>query len=61
MPVNIFTYRRNRGLSQAQLAKLCGVTQQAIQKIEKGTGKPSFDTLMKLAEALGVTVNDLVA
>ena len=61
MPVNIFTYRRNLGLSQAQLGKMCGITQQAINRIEKGITKPSFDTLIKLAEALGVTVNDLVA
>ena len=61
MPVNIYTYRRNLGLSQAQLAEKCGITQQAIHLIEKGARKPSFDTLLKLAEALKVTVNDLVA
>ena len=56
----IFTLRHNLGLSQQCLASRCGVTQQFIQRIEKGKVKPSIRTLIKIADALGVTVNELI-
>ena len=56
----LFILRRNRGLSQLQLARMCGFTQQFIQRIEKGKVEPSIRSAMKIAEALGVTVDELV-
>jgi len=53
-------WRRHRGLTQVALAERAGVTQAAIASIERGKRKPSVELLMKLADALGVTMDDLV-
>ena len=44
--------RRARGLSQAELAELCGTTQSAIARFERGGRPPRIDTLLRIAEAL---------
>jgi ribosome-binding protein aMBF1 (putative translation factor) len=44
--------RRERGLSQAELAELCGTTQSAIARLEGGGRPPRIDTLLRLANAL---------
>jgi transcriptional regulator with XRE-family HTH domain len=44
--------RRVRGLSQAQLAELCGTTQSAIARLEGGGRPPRIDTLLRIANAL---------
>jgi hypothetical protein len=40
-------------LSQAALAARAGTSQQALSKIENGSGSPSVETLSKLAAAVG--------
>src|SRR5919106_6443352 len=44
--------RGERGLSQAELAELCGTTQSAIARLEGGGRPPRIDTLLRLANAL---------
>jgi len=44
--------RRELGLSQAQLAKLCETTQSAIARLESGGRPPRIDTLLRIAHAL---------
>lgn len=44
--------RRALGLSQAELARVCGTTQSAIARLESGGRPPRIDTLLKLAHAL---------
>jgi transcriptional regulator with XRE-family HTH domain len=44
--------RRELGLSQAQLAKLCNTTQSAIARLESGGRPPRIDTLQRIADAL---------
>lgn len=52
--------RKEKGISQQELAdKLC-VVRQTISKWEKGLSLPDAEMLMKLAEVLGVTVNELL-
>lgn len=43
-------------LSQAEYAKLCGVSAGTLSKIEAGTGDPSIGTLEKLLRPFGFTV-----
>lgn len=52
--------RRKRKLTQVELAQRAGVGQSAISEIERGSCKPSFDLLVRLAKALECTLNDLV-
>jgi len=44
--------RRERGLSQSELARLTGTTQSAIARLESGQRPPRIDTLLRIAEAL---------
>jgi transcriptional regulator with XRE-family HTH domain len=44
--------RRARELSQHALADLCGTTQSAIARLERGARPPRLDTLLRIANAL---------
>ena|SRR5512142_1843035 len=44
--------RATMGLSQRELAELCGTTQSAIARLERGGRPPRIDTLLRIAEAL---------
>ena len=50
--------RRLRGMTQAELGELLGITKQAISKMEQ-TEKMEDDRLDEIASALGVTVEGL--
>jgi mRNA interferase RelE/StbE len=53
-------YRDLRGLTQSALSDLSGVNRVQIAEIEAGRKSGSVATLQKLAEALAVTVDDLI-
>jgi transcriptional regulator with XRE-family HTH domain len=44
--------RRARQISQQELADLCGTTQSAIARFERGGRPPRIDTLLRMANAL---------
>jgi ribosome-binding protein aMBF1 (putative translation factor) len=44
--------RHARNLSQQELAELCGTTQSAIARFERGGRPPRIDTLLRISEAL---------
>lgn len=52
-------YREQKAISQTQLSILCDCGTGTIGGIEAGKAKPSWDMLLKIAEALGVTPADL--
>lgn len=58
---NLVRLRRERGLTQEQLAELSGVSQQYISGLERGNRNPSVVTLFEIAQALGVNHVELVA
>jgi len=45
--------RQDAGLTQAQLAKLVGVSQQQIAKLENPDENPTLKTIEKVSKALG--------
>ena len=51
--------RKERGLTQSDLASMCGTTQQQIAKIEGGIVDPKLSTLRKIAESLEIELADL--
>jgi ribosome-binding protein aMBF1 (putative translation factor) len=44
--------RKAWGVSQRELAELCGTTQSAIARVERGARPPRIDTLARIAAAL---------
>jgi transcriptional regulator with XRE-family HTH domain len=56
---NLKKYRESCNLTQAQLAKAAGVTQSLIGHIERGIKIPSLAVTFDLADALGITVDEL--
>ena len=57
--LNMKYYREKLGISQSQLSILCDCGTGTIGGIESGKAKPSFDMLIKIAEALKITPADL--
>ncbi len=51
---NLKKFRKQKKLSQAQLAELCNVSTGTIGNIECGLAKPSFDLILTMADILGV-------
>ncbi|HXF31577.1 MAG TPA: helix-turn-helix transcriptional regulator [Solirubrobacterales bacterium] len=58
---NVFTARRRAGFSQEELGALASVHRTHVGFIEIGQRLPRADTLIKLASALAVGVEELVA
>lgn len=51
--------RKARKISQGELAKQVGVHTNVMGRYERGEAKPSIDVAMKLADALGVSLDFL--
>ena len=58
---NIQTIRKFRGMKQQELADKIGINMQSLSKIERGVNYPTFDTLEKIMDVLGVTPNELLS
>lgn len=52
--------RKEKGLTQKQLAQQLNLTDKAISKWERELGCPDITTLPRLAEVLGVSVSELI-
>ena len=57
---NLKTLRKQRGLSQQELAVRLHVVRQTVSKWEKGLSVPDADTLIRIAEILEVSVETLL-
>lgn len=58
---NLFMVRRRAGFSQEELGALTCLHRTEIGMVENGTRLPRVDTLIKLAAALGVRAEELLA
>lgn len=52
--IEILRYRIDHGLTQTALARLLGMKQPAVSRLETGEVNPSWDTLVRLADVLGL-------
>lgn len=57
----IATCRKEKKLTQAQLAEKFNITDRAVSKWETGKSMPDSSIMLKLCEILGITVNDLLS
>ena len=55
---NIATYRKAKGLTQAELAEKLNYSDKSISKWERGEGFPDIFTLKELADFFGIKVGD---
>ena len=53
-------YRELHGVTQKQMAEWLEMTPNAYQKYELGTREPNLTTLIKIADILEVSLDDLV-
>jgi len=56
---NLKFYRKQNGISQEKLAELCDVSTSTISCVESFHQNPSFDLILKIAEALSIHPADL--
>lgn len=59
--VNIVSYRKRWGLTQAALAEKLNYSDKAVSKWERGESLPDVQILIQLADMFQITVNDLLA
>lgn len=52
--------RKERGLSQTDLADKCGLNFSDISRYERGTVSPTLENFVKIAQALEVSPEDLL-
>jgi transcriptional regulator with XRE-family HTH domain len=51
---NVTTWRKLRGLTQAQLAERAGVSRGTLTRLEGGDGGVSVENLLRILRALGI-------
>lgn len=52
--------RERRGLTLQQMEEITGIALNTISRYERGVISPNADTALKIAQALGVTVDELL-
>jgi len=58
---NLASLRHTRGLTQEALARSAKVPRSTVANLESGAGNPSLVVLVKVAQALGVPIDELLA
>jgi len=56
----ISTLRKEKGMTQKELADLLNITDKAVSKWERDLAYPDTQTIPKLADILGVSVEELI-
>ena len=56
----VYHLRMKKKLTQVELAEKAHITQSTVQAYESGRAKPMYNTMVALANALEVNVDDLM-
>ena len=59
-PARLIQLRKEKGLTQQQMADAIGLHLTQIKRYESGASQPSLEALRKIAVALGVTTDSLL-
>ncbi len=51
--------RQNKGLSRNTLARLCGINEKYLGKIERGESSPSCYVIKKISRGLKVKISEI--
>lgn len=57
----IAALRKEKGLTQAQLAERLAIVQKNVHRLESGTQNLTLRTIAKIAHAIGVEIDDVLA
>lgn len=57
---NVRIKRLERGLTQCDMADILGTSQPAYSALERGTRVPGLDMIVRISNALDVTIADLL-
>jgi len=60
LATNVRRLRERRGLTQQELAELSGVPRPTIANLESGTANPTLSVLLRVADTLAASVEELV-
>jgi len=61
LAANIRFVRERRGLTQAALARLCGLPRSTVAQTESGSGNPTLAVLSRMAAALQLSIEELLS
>ena len=53
--------RKQKSLTQMQLAEKLGITDKAISKWERGIAMPDSSIMLEFCDILGISVNELLS
>lgn len=53
-------YRKERSMSQEQLALLCNMDRSYLGRIERGEVNPTLEKIYELSKAIGISVHKLL-
>ncbi len=56
---NVSSLRKKRGFSQEALAKVAGTTRASIALLESGSANPTLEILMKVSQALKISIDEM--
>ena len=57
----LFKLRKEKGLTQAELAEKLGVTDRSVSNWENGKCMPDLSLFIPISKEFGITVNDLIS
>lgn len=57
---NVRVERAKHNISQLELAEKAGISLETISQIEREVANPTLSTLILIARALKITLNDLI-
>lgn len=57
----LYKLRKEKGMTQSQIADILGITDKAVSRWENGESLPETANLLPLSKALGVTVDELLS
>jgi transcriptional regulator with XRE-family HTH domain len=60
LALNIKRIRKEKGITQVDLAYACGFEKQNMQRIEAGKTSPTLKTLLKISDALEIDIKELM-
>ncbi|MGX7099441.1 helix-turn-helix domain-containing protein [Globicatella sanguinis] len=60
MKIYLKEYREELGITQKEFARLVGLNERTVNDIETGKTRPKADTLVRLADALGLMTDELL-